>query len=90
VTNRPQINERENWNRALHDSVSVSDKKWFIAVLLSAALGIFGADRFYLGRPFLGLLKMFTGGFVGIWWAADFILLLRGKMRDGEGKLVKK
>jgi TM2 domain-containing membrane protein YozV len=32
---------------------------------------LFGAHRFYLGRPLSGLLQVFTLGGLGIWWLID-------------------
>ena len=49
------------------------------AVIFSFWLGIFGADRFYLGHHFLGILKLVTIGGFFIWWIADFVLLVLGQ-----------
>lgn len=45
------------------------------AMLLSIFLGMFGADRFYLGYPALGLLKFCTLGFMLIGYLVDIILI---------------
>lgn len=44
------------------------------AMVLSILLGWAGADRFYVGHTGLGLLKLFTLSFYGIWWIIDIIL----------------
>ncbi|KMQ89258.1 tm2 domain-containing protein, partial [Lasius niger] len=43
------------------------------SLLLSIFLGMFGADRFYLGYPALGLLKLSTLGFLFLGQFADHI-----------------
>lgn len=47
-----------------------------IAVALSLFLGMFGIDRFYLGYPAIGLLKLCTLGFFFIGHLIDFLLIL--------------
>lgn len=59
-----------------------SDKEQAVAFLLSRFLGIFGADRFYLGQTALGLLKLFTCGGLGFWALIDTILIGMGRVRD--------
>jgi TM2 domain-containing membrane protein YozV len=49
---------------------------YFVAVALSLFMGMFGIDRFYLGYPALGLLKLFTVGFFFVGQLVDFILIL--------------
>ena len=68
----------------------VSGQKNFIAAwLLSLLLGVFGADRFYLGKIGTGLLKLFTIGGLGIWWLVDLIMLLAGATRDKQGNALE-
>ncbi|PAY17123.1 hypothetical protein CKO51_23250 [Rhodopirellula sp. SM50] len=38
-------------------------------------LGIFGAHRFYFGRPITGVLWFFTGGVFLIGWIVDLFLI---------------
>ncbi|KAG1452936.1 hypothetical protein G6F56_007692 [Rhizopus delemar] len=60
----------------------VSDRSWFIALMLSIFLGPFGIDRFYLGYTFLGIIKLVTAGLGGIWWTIDVILIALNVVTD--------
>ena len=61
------------------------DKSFITTWILSFLLGLFGVDRFYLGKVGTGLLKLFTLGGLGIWWLVDLILTLTGAARDRQG-----
>ena len=37
--------------------------------------GVFGAHRFYFGKPITGLFWFFTGGLLLIGWVVDFFLI---------------
>lgn len=62
------------------------DRNFKTTWVLSLALGIFGVDRFYLGKVGTGLLKLFTFGGLGIWYVIDLILILTGATRDKQGR----
>ena len=48
-----------------------SRRSLLIAYLLWFFLGYLGIHRFYLGRPFTGVLWLLTGGLLGIGWIFD-------------------
>jgi TM2 domain-containing membrane protein YozV len=60
-------------------------KSKIVALILSILLGELGVDRFYLGYIGLGVLKLLTGGGLGIWWIIDIIYIATGKMKDANG-----
>lgn len=64
-------------------------KEFIVAYLLSYFLGMFGADRFYVGHIWLGILKLLTFGGLSIWAFIDIILILTGSMRDKENRRLK-
>lgn len=47
-----------------------------VSLSLSVFFGFLGLDRFYLGYPTLGVLKLFTCGLGGLWWLVDIILIV--------------
>lgn len=49
--------------------------------------GVFGVDRFYLGKVGTGLLKLFTFGGFGIWVVVDMIIIMTGTMKDKQGRV---
>lgn len=65
-------------------------QKSFVATwLLSWLLGLFGADRFYLGKVGTGILKLITLGGLGVWYLIDLIMVLCGAARTKAGQPVK-
>lgn len=56
------------------------------AMVLSLVLGFFGVDRFYLGYTLVGLIKLLTLGFFGIWWILDIIFLAGNRIPDAYGR----
>jgi hypothetical protein len=67
-----------------------SDKSRGVATALAALLGLFGAHRFYLGKPRSGALMLVTVGGFGIWWLADLIVVAAGDFRDAGGRRVSR
>jgi TM2 domain-containing membrane protein YozV len=63
----------------------VASRSWKTALVLSLLLGLFGADRFYLGYSSLGVLKLLTLGGVGVWYLLDLVRILLRKLPDAQG-----
>jgi TM2 domain-containing membrane protein YozV len=74
----------------LEQQEQVSSRRWVSAVRISLFAGGLGADRFYLGFRWLGLLKLVTFGGLGLWAFADFISLLNDNLRDADGLPLKR
>ncbi len=55
----------------LEDLYAYRSKRRSIAWLLWVFLGLLGAHRFYLERPFSGTVQLFTGGGALVWWLID-------------------
>lgn len=56
-----------------------------ISLLLSVIVGGFGVDRFYIGDTGLGVLKLLTGGGLGVWWIVD-MFVITGKTKKNNIK----
>ena len=66
----------------------LSPKSRLTAMFFCFPFGILGLHRFYVGRPFTGLLYFFTGGFFVVGMLIDLVLILSGAFADGRGRAV--
>ncbi|WP_313811829.1 Ltp family lipoprotein [Glutamicibacter sp.] len=64
----------------------VSSKSFVATWILSFLFGVFGADRFYLGKIGTAVLKLVTLGGLGIWAFVDLVITLCGAQRDKFGR----
>ncbi|MDR0825578.1 MAG: TM2 domain-containing protein [Prevotella sp.] len=65
-------------------------KDWTTTLLLCFFLGLFGIHRFYTNSTAIGVVQLVTLGGCGIWALVDFILILSGSYKDGDGNLLVK
>ena len=50
-------------------------KSKLLALILAMFFGVLGIHRFYLGRHITGFIWLFTGGFFGVGWMVDILLI---------------
>ena len=55
------------------------------ALILSVLVGGLGIDRFYLGYTGLGVLKLLTGGCLGVLYIMDIVNIATGKLLPADG-----
>ena len=75
----------ENTDNNLSDKLP-GKKSHVVTIVLSLFLGLFGCDRYYLGKIGTGFLKMITFGGFGIWYLIDIILVLTNQTLDVSGQ----
>lgn len=61
---------------------------WLTVLLLNFFLGCLGIHSFYVGKTGIGVAQLLTAGGCGIWALIDFIMIIVGSYRDGEGKII--
>ena len=69
-------------------AASVSPKSFVATWMFAWLLGGLGVDRFYLGKIGTGILKLITFGGFGVWFLIDLILVMTGKQRDRQGRML--
>ncbi|HJU89013.1 MAG TPA: TM2 domain-containing protein [Gemmatimonadaceae bacterium] len=80
------VRQYEGSSKAL---AGLSEKRTGAAAILAFFFGVFGVHRFYLGRPKSAILQLLTLGGLGVWAMVDFVLILFGELKDGEGRRLK-
>ena len=66
-----------------------SQKSWLATFLLCFFFGVIGIHRFYVGRTGSAIAMILTLGGLGLWTIVDFIVILFGNFKDGDGKKIK-
>jgi len=67
----------------------VSPNNWIATLLLCLFLGGLGVHRFYVGKIGTGILMLLTLGGLGIWILIDLIVIIVGKFKDSQGRIIK-
>ena len=66
-----------------------SEKGFVPTVMLCFFLGALGVHRFYVGKIGTGVVQLLTFGGLGIWALVDFIMVVTGNFKDGQGMTIK-
>jgi hypothetical protein len=59
---------------------------YMTVLVCSMFFGTFGVDRYLLGYPLLGTIKLLTAGGLGFWWIVDVILVAIGFLKPNMGR----
>jgi hypothetical protein len=70
-------------------SSQTSVKSFVVAWVYALFFGLFGADRFYLGKPLQGVAKFLTFGGLGAWQLFNLFSILSGSEKGPEGLPLK-
>ena len=66
--------------------IDLSRQRHFLAAFFfSFFFGLFGVDRFYMGKIWTGILKLLTFGGLGVWATIDLGQIISGSARDKQG-----
>jgi TM2 domain-containing membrane protein YozV len=63
-------------------------KDYVVTLALGFFLGLYGGDRFYLGKTGTALIKLFTAGGYLVWWVIDLYMLAAGRATDSDGNVI--
>jgi len=64
--------------------------EWLTVLLLCFFLGGLGVHSFYTKKTSIGIAQLLTLGGCGIWTLVDFIMILTGGFKDGNGNSLYK
>lgn len=73
-------------NRRRNAYYDRSRKSKGVAWIVCLFLGMIGGHYFYVGRPGMGIVYMFTGGVGGLGWMYDLYRIAVGDFVDGRGE----
>jgi len=66
--------------------IDLSKQRHFLAAFFfSFFFGLFGVDRFYMGKIWTGILKLLTFGGFGVWATIDLGQIISGSALDKQG-----
>lgn len=72
-----------------HMLTAQSLKNPTVAWILAFFLGGLGIGRFYIGDVLLGILKLITGGGLGIWWFIDLFIITGSARQRNLAKIMQ-
>ena len=72
-----------------NETQRTSNKSRTITFLLCLFFGYMGIHRIYVGKIGTGILYFLTGGFFGIGWFIDIVLVGTGRFSDSHGNRIK-
>ena len=86
---RTRVPRENSINLPAYPGNEASPHKRIWALILAVVLSMFpGLQRFYVGKVVTGIIWLLTGGVFGIGQFIDIIMILAGRFRDVEGRLL--